>query len=247
VSALGLNLTQWTAIAAIGTLALALATTAAVIIGILSARAERKRDDDKRQQDRDWDSARRKEDRDHDAELRRQDREHAGRLRAEGELKWERRLLADQEAQQDREARQVTVEVRKAQLRETFVPSSPGHDYTHLLTINAPATYELKHPDAQIVHNSNGHLALRPTGHSGDAPVIEGGKVIVRMWVEIPEQLFEPFPIVRWTDRHGSRYYSYRQHTERFPQNTDFIAAATHIDQWIRTGPKDDEPDQGRR
>jgi hypothetical protein len=126
VSSLALNLTQWTALSAIGTLLMA-ATTAAIIVGVVTVRADRRRDDTKRQEDRDWDSARRKEDRDHDAELRRQDREHAEQLRAEDDLKWERRLRAEQAAEQDAEARQVTVEVRKAQLRDTLVPSSPGH------------------------------------------------------------------------------------------------------------------------
>jgi hypothetical protein len=239
---LGLNQLQWTAIAAIGGLSLAVAAVITIIVTVRLARSDRTRDDAKRQDDRQWDSQQRKEDRDYDAEQRRQDREHAEQLRAEDDLKWERRLRAEQAQQEDREARQVAVEVRRAILAETFVPSSPGHDYTHRLTISAPASYELKQPEAQIVHNSNGHLALRPTGHRGDAAIIEDGRVIIRMWAEIPEQLFEPFPIVRFVDRHGNLYYAYRQRTERFPQNTDFITAAVQIDQWIRTGPKPDEP-----
>jgi hypothetical protein len=186
VSSLGLNLTQWTALSAIGTLLLAAATVAVVIVTVHIARADRKRDDTKRQEARDWDSARRKEDRDYDAEQRRRDREHAEQLCAEDEVKWERSLMAEEAAEHYREARQVTVEVRRAQLRETFVPSSPGHDYTHRLTISAPASYERKQVDAQIVHNSSGNLAMRPAGHRGDPAVIEDGRVIVRMWAESP-------------------------------------------------------------
>jgi len=35
-------------------------------------------------------------------------------------------------------------------------------------------------------------------------------------------------------------YYQFRHHTKRFPQNTDWIKAATDIDQWLRTGPNPD-------
>jgi hypothetical protein len=40
-----LNLTEWTVIAAVGTLALAVATAATVIVGVLTTRADRLRDD----------------------------------------------------------------------------------------------------------------------------------------------------------------------------------------------------------
>jgi hypothetical protein len=51
--------------------------------------------------------------------------------------------------------------------------------------------------------------------------------------------------IVRFADRNGNLYYSYLGYTRRFGQNTDWIAAATEIDKWIRTGPRPDEPDDG--
>lgn len=44
--------------------------TVAIVVGVLTTRADRKRDDAKRQQDREWDSGRRKEDRDRDDQLR---------------------------------------------------------------------------------------------------------------------------------------------------------------------------------
>jgi hypothetical protein len=94
------------------------------------------------------------------------------------------------------------------------------------------------------VHSSgSGGVALRPTGHRGDPAVIEDGRIIVRMWAEMPEQLPDPAPVVRWTDRHGSLYYSYRQRTERFPADTDWIPAALKLEQWTRTGPQPDDPE----
>jgi hypothetical protein len=49
-------------------------------------------------------------------------------------------------------------------------------------------------------------------------------------------------PIVRFTDRNGNLYYSYLGYTRRFRQNADWTGAATQLDEWIRTGPKPDEP-----
>jgi hypothetical protein len=75
-------------------------------------------------------------------------------------------------------------------------------------------------------------------GHGGDEPVVDERFVHYGFWAEAPETRPWPAPIIRWVDWHGSRYYQYRNYTERFGQNTDFLEAAMKIDEWIRTGPK---------
>jgi len=234
MSFLGLNLLDWTAIAAFGGVALAAATVAAIIIGIHTGRADRKRDDAKRAEDRKWDSDRRAEDRERD-----------DRLRREAADEWDRRNRAEQRAREDYEARQVTAEItvggRLSQAQQASgLPQSAGRDFTHRIIVSAPVTYPIKWVDVQIVHNSSGNVALRPTGHVGDPASIENGRTYYRFWAEIPEQLFQPFPIVRFVDQHGNLYYSLRGHTSRFLQNTEPTSAAVQIDQWIRTGPRPD-------
>jgi hypothetical protein len=238
MSFLGLNLIEWTAIAAIGGLALALATTAAIVVAVYIARTDRERDDTKREQDRQWDSDRRKEDRDRDDQLRHEERERDDRLRREEKEEWERRFQAEQRDREDYEARQVTVEV----IKKSPQNPSPGHDLNHRIVISTPVTYPIKQIDARIVHQTNSGLGILSTGHSGDQPVTEQGRTYIRMWAAISDQLFQPAPIVRFVDRHGNFYYVYRQQTRRFVQNTDWSAAATEIDHWTRTGPKPDEP-----
>lgn len=232
---LGLDLIEWTAIAAIGGVALAAATVTAIIISIRTARADRVRDDAKRAEDRKWDSDRRAEDRERD-----------DRLRREAADEWDRRNRAEQRAREDYEARQVTTEVveggQLSQAQQAAAPQSLGRNFTHRVVISAPATYPVKGLDVQIVHNSNGSVALRPAGHSGDPATLENGRVYYRYSAEIPQQLFQPFPIVRFVDRHGHLYYSLRGHAMRFPQNTDPSSAAVQIDKWIRTGPGPDGP-----
>jgi hypothetical protein len=238
MSFLGLELIAWTAIAAIGGLALAAATTGAIFVGVHIARTDRERDDAKREQDRQWDSDRRKEDRDRNDQLRREETERDDRLRREDRDEWERRFRAEQRDREDYEARQVTVEVIKKRPQNP----SPGHDLNHLIVISAPVTYPIKQVDAQIVYQANSGLAILPTGHAGDQPVTEQGRSYIRMWAGISDQLFQPAPIVRFVDRHGNRYYVYRQQTLRVSQNTDWVIAATQIGEWIRTGPHPDEP-----
>lgn len=234
MSFLGLSLTDWTAIAAFAGAALAAATVAAIIVGICTARTDRKRDDVKRAEDRQWDSDRRAEDRERD-----------DRLRREAADEWDRRNRAEQRAREDYEARQVTTEVIPgSQLGQAQQASrAPGRDFNHRIVVSAPVTYPVKGVEVQIVHNSSGNMALLPAGHGGDPASTENGRIYYRFWAEIPEQLFQPFPIVRFVDRHGNLYYSLRGHTWRFPQNTKPENAAGQIDEWIRTGPGPDEPD----
>lgn len=214
MSFLGLDLIGWTAIAAIGGLALAAATTAAIFVAVRIARTDRDRDDAKREQDRQWDSDRRKEDRDRDDQLRREERERDERLRRKDSDEWERRFRAEQRDREDYEARQVTIEVTRGGPQK----QSPGHDLNHRIVISAPVTYPIKQADAQIAHHANGGMAIRPTGHAGDQPVMEQGRVQIRMWAEIPDHLFQPAPIVRFVDRHGNLTTSTGSRPGGFPR-----------------------------
>jgi hypothetical protein len=238
MSFLGLSLLAWTAIAAIGTLLLAAAATVTIVVTLRMARADRKRDDAKRQEDRQWDSARRKEDRDYDAAVRKEDRERDDQLRREAAVESERRFRAEQRDREDFEARQVTVEIE---------PGKPpyeslGHDLNHRISVSTPTPYPLKHVEVQIVHwTGGGNLGILPIGHAGDPAVTEHGRIWHRFWADIPDGLYRPVPIVRFTDRNGNLYYSFRHQTWRLSQTADFITAAQQIDQWVRMGPKPDE------
>jgi hypothetical protein len=166
MSFLGLDLIEWTAIAAIGGLALAAATAASIFVAVHVTRADRERDDAKREQDRQWDSDRRKEDRERDDKLRHAERERDDHLRREDR---DELVRAEQRDREDYEARQVTVEVTRGGPQN----QSPGHDLNHRIVISAPVAYPIKQADAQIAHQTNSGIATRSTGHGGDQPVTE--------------------------------------------------------------------------
>jgi hypothetical protein len=236
MSFLGLDLLAWTAIAAIGTLVLAIATSVIIVVTVRMARSDRERDDAKRKEDRQWDSDRRKEDRDRDDHLRRKERERDDGLRREAADGWERRLRAEQVDREDYEARQVTVELSRGG------PSnpSPGLDLNHRITISTPATYPIKQVNLQITHWSNANLGILPVGHAGDDSVSSDGRVYYRFWAAISDHLIMPAVIISFVDMHGTLYYNYLHHTRRFPQNTDWGTAAQQIWEWVATGPKAD-------
>jgi hypothetical protein len=237
MSFLGVDLLDWTAITAIGTLALAAATTAAVIVAARIARSDRKRDDDKRQQDRQWDSDRRKEDRDRDDQLRREERDRDDRLRREAADEWERRTRAERVDREDYEARQVTVELQPGE-----PPKQPlGLHWNHRVTVSTPATYPVKQVNVQIAYWSDAILRILPVSHAGDEPVSLDGRVYYGFWADISDQLQMRAVIAKFVDRHGNLYYSYLHQTKRFPQNTDWNTAAQKIWEWVATGPKADE------
>lgn len=220
--------TNWTALTAIGTLTLAAITLIALVVTIWLAVTDRRRDDAKRAEDRAYDAEQRRIDRDRENELRRQD---AAEL--------ERKMTAERREREDDQARQINVEVTRGG------PStpSPGHNLNHRVTISWPATYAVKQVAVQIVSSgSGGGIGIRPIGHQGDPPVTENNRIGFGFWADIPEQWPGARPIIRFTDEPGNLYYSYLGLTRRFPQNTDWPAAATQIDQWARTGPKPDEP-----
>jgi hypothetical protein len=245
MSFLGLSLLQWTALAAIAGFVLAAAAIATIIVTVSLTRAEQSRDDSRRQEDRQWDSDRRQEDREHDAELRRQDREREDQLRREADEKFEQRRRDERRQREDDDAQeQVVVEFLPGGPRST--PGSavidPDDGITHRIIVTAPAAYPIKGLDAQIAHRSNSGLGILPPGWTFMGPAVENGQVRYTCYARVPPQTHDAGSIVRFTDRNGNLYYSYRGYTRRFGQNTDFIDAANQLDQWIRTGPKPDEP-----
>jgi hypothetical protein len=219
MSFLGLNLTQWTAIAAIAGIILAAATVAILIYAICSGRSDRLEDVAKREEDRKWDSDRRAE-----------DREHAEQLRREDDAKWERRFRAEQLQAQDAEARQVIVQMvtTKDHLQERYRGSE------HQITVSAPEAYPIRQVEAQLVHNSGSGIGVCPVDNTGTGPAIENGRCVIRMLTDVPDRRVAP--IVRFTDRHGNRYYTYRQLTQRIPHD-DWVIAARELDRQYRTGP----------
>lgn len=188
MSFLGLNLIAWTAIAALAGVALAAATVVAIITGILTGRADRKRDDAKRAEDRQWDSDRRDEDRERD-----------DRLRREAADEWDRRYRAEQRAREDYEARQVTTEVipggQLSQAQRAGLPQSPGHDFNHRIVVSAPVTYPVKWVDVQIVTTPT---AMWPSGRQvtqAIRPAAKTGVSTTGSGLKFPASCFSRFPL----------------------------------------------------
>lgn len=213
----GVSSTAWVALTAFGTLLLAAATTAAILVTLHTTKTDRVRDDLKRQ-----------EDRNHEADLRRQDA-----------AEWDRRINTERRDREDYEARQVTIELTATRPPvETF---SPGTHFNHRITVRSPAVFPIKWLEMQIAHQSGTGVALY-SRQARDPAVVENGFAIYGYWAEIPEQARDAAPIIRFVDRHGNLYYQYKGHTQRFPQNTDFGIATTSIENWLKTGPKPDKP-----
>jgi hypothetical protein len=244
MSFLGLSLLQWTALATIAAFLVVATAIAAILVNSRTARADRQRDDERRAADRQWDSDRRKEDRDHDAELRRQEREREDRLRREEDEKWERRRREERRQREDDDAQQqVVVEFRQTRLLSQSPPTGmAGDGITHQIVVTTSAAYPIKWIDARIAHRANSGLGILPPGWTFDRPVTDGGQVRYTCSARVPEQAPDAAPIVRFADRNGNLYYSYLGYTRRFSQNTDWGGAAAQLDEWIRTGPKPDEP-----
>jgi Skp family chaperone for outer membrane proteins len=244
MSFLGLGLLQWTALAAIAGFVLAAAAIATIIVTVCVTQADRRRDDIRRQEDRQWDSDRRQEDREHDAELRRQDREREDRIRREEDEKWRQRRRDERRQREDDDAQeQVVTEFPAASLLSQAPPTvTTGDGITHRIVVTTATAYPIKGIDARIAHRANSGLGILSPGWSFGRPVTENSQVRYTCSAHVPQQVHDAAPIVRFTDRNGNLYYSYLGYTRRFGQNTDWIGAATQLDQWIRTGPKPDEP-----
>ena len=244
MSFLGLSLVQWTALATIAGFVLAVAAIATIIVTVCLTRADQSRDDTRRQEDRQWDSDRRKEDREHDAEQRRQDREREDQLRREADERFEQRRRAERRQREDDDAQeQFVVEfLPGGPLSQPQQATTTGDGITHRIIVTTPAAYPIKGLDAQIAHHANSGIGILPPGWTFVGPAMENGQVRYTCYARVPPQTHDATAIVRFTDRNGNLYYSYRGYTRRFGQNTDFIDAANQLDQWIRTGPKPDEP-----
>jgi hypothetical protein len=244
MSFLGLSPLQWTALAAIAGFVLAAVAIVTIIVTVRIARADRRRDDTRRHEDRQWDSDRRKEDREHDAKLRRQDRDREDRLRREDDEKWDQRRRDERRQREDDDAQeQVVIEFPPGgPLNQAQRASTTGDGITHQIIVTTPTAYPIKGIDAQIAHQTNSGLGILPPGWAFGRPVTDNGQVHYTCSARVPQQVHDAAPIVRFTDRSGNLYYSYLGYTRRFGQSTDWAAAATQLDQWIRTGPKTEEP-----
>ncbi len=108
-----------------------------------------------------------------------------------------------------------------------------------LITVSAPEGYPIRQVEAQLVLSAGGTLGVYPVD-STFAVLAENGRRVIRMAAQLPGR--HAAPIVRFTDRHGNRYYTYRQLTERIPHD-DWVLAARDLDRQYRTGPNPDEPD----
>jgi len=162
---------------------------------------------------------------------RAQDRERDDRLRREAAEERDQHEAADRRAREDYEARQVLVTVEERVNRD-------NNEFTHYVTVSTPHAYPIKQVDAALAGWVRSNFGSRPLGHSGDEPRVDKHRIYYGFWTHTPQP--GEYPIVRWVDWHGNRYYQYRHYTERSGQNTDFLQAAQTIDVWIRTGPKPD-------
>lgn len=138
-----------------------------------------------------------------------------------------RRHEGAQRARQDTEARQVLVTIKEAR---------PGERFTHLITVSTPITYPVKQVEAQIAWQANSGLGTTSTGFVGDPPRVDGQRRYYTFRASVNPQI-HPEPVIRFVDLHGNRYCQFRDHTQRFPANTDWTQALTAIDKWLRTGP----------
>jgi predicted nucleotide-binding protein len=135
-----------------------------------------------------------------------------------------------QRTREDTDARQVTV----------VTEAKNGANFTHLITVSTPTTYPIKLVDAQIAWQTNSGLGMTSPGFVGDPPRTDDHHRRYTFRASVSPQIRNPEPVIRFVDQHGHRYYQFRDHTQRFPQNTDWPAAAAAIDQWLRTGPSPD-------
>jgi hypothetical protein len=136
-----------------------------------------------------------------------------------------------------REAAQHTIQDTEARQVLVMIEAKPGDHFTHLITVSTPITYPIKQVEAQIAWQTNSGLAMTGTGFSGDLPHADSQRRYYTFRASVSPQIHRPEPDIRFVDLHGNRYYVFRDHTQRFPPNTDWPRAMTDIDQWLRTGP----------
>jgi predicted nucleotide-binding protein len=132
----------------------------------------------------------------------------------------------DLRARQDTEARQVLVSI----------DAKTGEHFTHLITVSTPITYAIKQVQAQIAWQTNSGLGLTGTGFGGDPPSADHDRRCYTFRASVNPQI-RPEPLIRFVDLHGNLYYQFRDHTQRFPADTDWPQAVAAIDEFLRTGP----------
>jgi len=140
------------------------------------------------------------------------------------EQMWSRE--AAQRAAQDTEARQVIVTME----------AKPGERFTHLITVSTPIAYPVKQLEAEIAWQANSGLGMTSTGFSGDPPRADSQRRRYTFRASVNPEI-RPEPAIRFVDLQGNRYYQFRDHTQRFPANTEWQQALTAIEEWLRTGP----------
>lgn len=174
----------------------------------------------------------------------RTDRQRADDQRRADADALDRRLLKERRERADDDAQQnVIVEFpERSPLTQAQREASGVRGPTHEIVVTVPAGYPVKWLDARIAHRANGGISTLGAGWSFDRPDAQNGQVRYTCRAEVSGQLADPAPVVRFTDRNGTLYYSYLGFTRRFGQNTDFHQAAVEIDKWVRRGPEPDEP-----
>ncbi len=219
---------DWVAWTAIGTLALAGATVAAIIVTSVQAGRERKRAD-----------AGRLAEIKHDNEKRAEDRERDDRLRREAAEERNKREAAEQRATEDYEARQVVMKLEE--FRDlSRVQGYPADTFSHRIDVSTPNAYPIKQVDGQWVLTNQRNFSIVDFGLGIGPPTVEDDRTTYSFRARIPVTDPDAVPIIRFVDWRGNLYFQYKHYTERFPQNTDFHDAAVKIDKWIRTGPNPD-------
>ena len=117
------------------------------------------------------------------------------------------------------------------------IEAKTGAHFTHLITVSTPITYAIKQVQAQIASQANNGLNLSGTGFGGDPPCADRDRRCYTFRASVNPQI-RPEPFIRFVDLHGNLYYQFRDHTQRFPADTDWPQALTAIDEWLRTGPR---------
>jgi hypothetical protein len=117
------------------------------------------------------------------------------------------------------------------------IEAKQGTGFTHLITVSAPITYPIKQAETQIAWQASGGLAMTGPGFNGETSRVIGERRHYAFRASVNPQITYPEPAIRFVDLHGNRYYQFRDHTQRFPANTDWTHALQAIDEWLRTGP----------
>lgn len=137
----------WAAWTAIGTLALACATVAAIVVTLLLARNDMRQADAQRLAEIKRDDDRRADDRARGDERRAQDRDRDDRLGREAAEERENREAAERQAREDYEARQVVVRTTPKADAKAWLGQEA--QFTHQITVSTPHHEDLRAREAR--------------------------------------------------------------------------------------------------